>query len=346
MATEEMIKDAKNLIGVQAQDDYILDPAKHAERYQTDQDIHSILDSSRIKAWMTLYSNNDKEAIKNQVAFRRWSSFTQWMIFLTAATSALLLATGALSSKEDFPKEAAEILVGIFTVFSILTAAAGSFGMSNIKTRKLLPSWMNKRAKAEFARSEYFREIIRIIFKDEQKNDPRILLLKLEYFRRYHLDVQFNFYNTKKVKLKIIEDRSVTWSLALVAFVFIFNGLAAYLGSKHTWLISISSLVLIFQALSALFISRENIFQNGRNAERYENASNDLLIKQGELDDIRKMAASGNYEAVEKFTTEVCETILNEHRQWLGSLAERENELVKLDQMLEDQKKEKEKSKQ
>ena len=78
-------------------------------------------------------------------------------------------------------------LLLVLGLCALVSGALASMWLFRAREGNLVEAWMSGRAHAESARLEYFATLVRL---ENGPSDPPLGLLKLEYFRRYQLDVQ------------------------------------------------------------------------------------------------------------------------------------------------------------
>ena len=186
-----------------------------------------------------------------------------------------------------------------------------------LKHNKYFDNWMEQRAKAETARIALFEFVCGV--NDERPTDSVIFLmqLKLEYFRRYQLEVQQRYYEGRGKEHEIAANKLVSWGGALT-FVIVLAG--AFAGVFND-IDMVSAIALMGVAIPVILSAHSNlslISQDERNSKRYANTYEHLLDISGELDEIRNQVSSGNKQALLDFMNLVNNEISVEHREWIS----------------------------
>jgi hypothetical protein len=194
MTPEEMIDGAKDALGGDRADDYIIQPSNHAKELAAKAPwLAGALGRSDMSVIAEQYERKDREANEGQVVFKTTASRANWAVLLTACFSTLLLIVGPLKSIAGFP---VGTVLAILGVCGVVSGGLGSMWVYRAREGKLLDRWMSARAGAETLRRQYFEAITNLDLPD--KSSPITpALLEFEYFRRYQLDVQIAFYERR-----------------------------------------------------------------------------------------------------------------------------------------------------
>jgi hypothetical protein len=155
-----------------------------------------------------------------------------------------------------------------------------------------------------------------------KKNPEEIdlLPLQLEYFRRYHLETQLNYFLERAQHHERAARQLVTGGalLALLTTVAVaLGGLASDLGQ---WIAPVALIGVAAPVLVAANANLRLLSQDRRNAARYRNAAVKLRDKQGTITELRAKARAGEVKALREFFTEVCDIISMENSEWLALL--------------------------
>jgi hypothetical protein len=195
-----------------------------------------------------------------------------------------------------------------------------------ISVGRLFKRWMEARAEAELARLALFDQVMEAR-EEARPGELPLLPLKLEYVRRYQLDVQTRYYGGRGEQHRRAAGQSSRVTLLLqilsvLAFLPLFVVAGDFLG-----LITFDSLLpyFIFLAigtgvsgvLGALAaFSAMNLDE--RNAARYLVVHENLKDLSGEsLTQAREAAARGDETAVGLFAGAVQRLISSEHQEWI-----------------------------
>ena len=307
--------EARAAIGEQGADDYILAPVTHAKELPPSaQALAHALGDSRLHILIEQYARHDKAANDAQVLYKSTLKHANLAVLAATILGALMMAAQIMvTTYSDFVTDHPKLhYVVIATgILAGIAATAGSMWLFKAREGQLLERWLNCRAKAETDRGSYFATLA------AAADDPALRLLKLEYFRRYQIDVQRNFFATRSLKHRKAAERTLrlgAYAVGLSSLSGIAGGVLGFSGGPWT---ALGALSVIGGALGAYAGAHEAMSQDKRNAERYENALEALELLAAKLDEVRKAIADGSTEALKTFVSAVGEQLTIEHRQWL-----------------------------
>lgn len=332
MPIENPIFSAKNTIGLGQSDDYILQPTRHAQEFKNSApDLVSILTGSELSITTSQYEAKDAEAIAAQKEFKRIFNRANLLVLLTAVLTALVLTTGVISSL--IPDSAEKILLIVLSAGSVITGALASKDLYTIRQGNLLEAWMTKRAEAESKRLEYFTSVAKADVPTSDSSLP-LDLLKLEYFRRFQLDVQLAFFTKRCTDFRKDAKSNLSLSGICIAGGAIVTGVAGVLAVVNANFAAIASLGAVFTAISSYATLKEQIYQSQRIADRYSLTVDALQDLYKRLDAVRASVAQSGSEPLLGFVEAVHEVLFSEHKQWLGEHDQRSTVLDNLDNLL------------
>lgn len=317
MTREEAVQAARTAIGAGSQDDYIIQPTRHAEQLEAKAPVlAALLRRSEFAVLAREYERKDEEANRNQALFKSTASRANWAVLLTACFSALLLVTGTLAAvAPGFSGKAVLVALG---VCGVLCGGLGSMWLFRARQGGLLEAWMSARAAAEALRAQYFEAVASAEPAGAVSEIP-LALLQLEYFRRYQFDVQMAFYEKRSGEHRRDADHLLQISAAAAALASVGAGLAAFLGLLDAAWVSIAVLGTVGTALSSFASTKEAIGQSRRNSSSYAKARDALALLARRIDQIRTAAADGERETLRQFVAAVHDQLSAEHRQWLAA---------------------------
>lgn len=337
MTADDAITLAINAIGTQERSDYIISPTSHAEQLGSKApELAAILSSTKVGISATQYEEEDKEALDAQNKFRRASNRANLMVFVTTILTGLVLAIATIASLlPDTIEQALLVALGLATVFC---GAIATRDLVAIRNGNLLEDWMSKRAAAETYRLVYFETVVGSAAADRPATQSGIPidLLKLEYFRRFQLDVQRNYYRERAKQHRAEAAKTLSYGSLAVAGAALATGTAGVLSVLNAQFAAIAALGTIFAGLSSYSAIRESVHQDRRNAERYVRTSRVLEEITKRLDDVRKAVYASGSEPLDKFVKAVDEQLSLEHRQWLGDQSLAQGALGELQRILKD----------
>lgn len=328
MNSEVLIEAAKTTIGAGEKDDYSRALTTHAAALEVKApELCKILHGSRLKTSATEFERKDLEAKQAQSAFKKVAGKANWAVFVTSCLSAALLVVVAFDSK-------AQALFVTLGCCGIVSGALGSMWLFEVRQGDLFQTWMNRRARAEAERLNYF-ELATQAGGDSQGSEIPLSLLQLEYYRRYQLEVQRRYYLESSHAHRQAADGMLTlgaYAAGLGALAIGFAGiLGGVLGPKWACLAGFTT---VASALSTFASTREALSQDRRNEELYSKTNDALAELEGKLDEVRDAAAKSDWESLKQFVAAVHEQLSLEHRQWLDVGQNTEASLANLDKAL------------
>ncbi len=334
MPTDKNIETAISIIGENQDNDYILAPASHAEWLQEKApDLAALLTGSEALTAVKEYKRWNKMAIDSQAAFKKWTRYANFCIFLTACFAACLTAAGAWSRIPALAELNHKWFIGALSLGSLIAGVVASVCISRIQGSNYLNKWMQNRAKAESYRLRYF-EVICAPEKEKGTTDIHLSLLKLEYFRRFQLDVQLTYYEVRGRQHGHASEQDtglMTWAMGAAALI---SGVAGYFGQTEPAWAGLAALGLIATAFAAKVANSESMNQDKRNSERYERTRESLAKLFEKIDAVRRAVGAGDERLFQDFVRAVHDQLSLEHRQWLDLFDERQLAFAQFEQQL------------
>jgi hypothetical protein len=193
--------------------------------------------------------------------------------------------------------------------------AVAAMTLYRIKNEGLLRGWMTARAAAESERLGYFNRLTRLVAKDYAQNSP-LMLLSLEFFRRYQVAVQQIYYRDRSASHEGSRRQTVILGAIAVAILSFGSGSFGILASFQPKFLPLAALGTIGAALTMVASRREELNQDERNAERYQRTYGALSHIREKHTDIQIAVARGKSEILLKYVAAVHEQLSLEHRQW------------------------------
>ncbi|MGJ3230806.1 MAG: hypothetical protein ACFE0P_03330 [Oceanicaulis sp.] len=320
--------------------DWRLEPERHAGALPPKAGALSrILRRPELVGLMTQFSAADARAVAAQ---RRYKSLGRTSIGLNA----LAILLGALGLAGPDVAEAAGLTVPSYAgavvaavQFACIAAAMAAAWM--IIKGKPFDAWMRARAIAETCRMELFAQVTRA---DEpaREGELPLLPLQLEYFRRYQLGVQLDYYagrgaQHRKAAGARAARRDIYVFLGSLAMAPVTVGAAALvdpqIAARFGELLQradarmlseplIGSVLVMAGLFAPALISAQSslslLSQDRRNASRYEATFDNLAhLSRVYLDAARIAAARGDRETVDEFLGAVNAQISSEHQEWV-----------------------------
>lgn len=322
--TRDVTEAAKQAIGADDEaSDWKLRPEQHAAALAPEAAaLARVLRSDRIREIMARYTENDHKAVRAQELYKSRSTLAVW-----ARLGAIIVGAFFLLPLESWLPQASGLLT-IGTGLQYLCLGVALLVTAYINTAGLFSRWMTARSEAEIARLALFDAVI------EADETPRegelpLLPLKLEYMRRYQLDVQTRYYAGRGAQHKQAagQNRRTIWTLNVLG-VLAFAALIVF-GAGAFGLIALpwtgDGLHYVFLAAGTVIsgtlgaiaaISSMNLDE--RNAARYLVVHQNLKDLAGEsLERAREAAAKDDSRGVEQFADAVQRLISAEHQEWI-----------------------------
>jgi len=307
-----MVMNAVAAVGAGGPDDYVLSPVAHAEDLSaTAPRLARLITRSHPLELARQFEEADAEALAAQRDFRIWTARANWAVLVTAAVGAALMAVGLLDTVLG---AATKPLLVVLAVVGVISGAVASMALYRVKEGRLLEAWMTARARAETHRLNYF---LAVVGEPAEPLDVELELLKLEYFRRYQLDLEIAYYRKRRSGHLRSANRTLTiaaWSLVVAAVA---TGTAGILGALATGWAALGALAVLGAALQGFAATREGVDQDRRNAERYGRTLEALQALRARLDDVRAGVAAGSRPVLDEYVAAVQDQISLEHREWL-----------------------------
>ena len=321
--------DAAGIIGSGSPGDYPLSPVEHAEQLKTSAPkLAALLTRSAPVELARQYAEADTEALAAERTFKRWVIRANWAVLATATASALLMAVALLTGTLG---GLAQTTLIVLALIGVAAGGIASMSLFRVKEGRLLEDWMTARARAETKRLSYFSYIVNSSL---QPLDLQLELLKLEYFRRYQLDLQLAYYKTRRLGHRNSAERTLSISAGSVLVAAIASGAAGVLGALRSEWAALGSLAVFGAALQAFAASRESLNQDRRNAERYDNTAQALQGLRERLDDVRVGIAAGSPSVLGEYVGAVQDQLSLEHRQWLEGAENMQAAVARLEKAL------------
>lgn len=316
-----------------ARPDYVLAPLDHAELYaESAPELAERLRRSDLRITAESYVKRDAKANELRAEFEEKSRRARNAVLITTLAAALLVASAGTAAIPWLPP--ALVDWGVIAL-SIATVAAGAMAagwIQAIRGRALLERWMKARAEAESERLRYFS----LLSDETLLENP---LLQLEYVRRYQLDVQRAYFDSRGDEHRRGADRQMMLIAVATALAGIAAGVGGVLGASiHTSWTSLAALGLVAQAFAARAENRLASHQSVRNAERYEQTRTALDELYRLLDRVREATATaeGDLSVMREYVAAIHDRLAAEHRQWLDDTQLAGEAIARLETMIEE----------
>jgi SMODS and SLOG-associating 2TM effector domain 1 len=285
-----------------------------------------LLRTAKMETLALQYERLDRQANDVQKKFKRAMAWANRALLLTAILGAGIMVVAILAGTW------ADVLSVIIGLVAVLSGGLASMSLFRVREGNLLEAWMSVRAQAETARLLYFSTLAQAA--DAGTSDPPLGLLKLEYFRRYQIDVQIAFYAGRGEAHRRAADLTLLIGGFAVAAGAVAAGAAGVLAATDTRWAALAALGVIGTAGAAYAATREAVNQDRRNAERYGRTLSALEILRGRLDDVRAGVLAGSQQLLDEYVAAVHEQLSLEHREWLSGAESTRSAIGRMDETL------------
>ena len=315
--------------------DWQLRPREHAARLPVDAGaLKRVLEHEDIQDIMQRFSQDDAAAVAAQKAYK---SAGHWG--LRCSTVAAVIGALFLMPIDTWFGETARVIA---LVIQYAALAAAIIASRILIWKQPFDRWMKARGKAESSRVALFDTVMSA--NDEVRaGELPLLPLKLEYFRRYQLSVQRNYYAGQGAKHAKAAGATQGWQVlsvlvTLAAVVVIVAGVLNIVAASglplHPWLQwaieamqilrppwsdrALLAAGVISSALYSFAASRSLMNLDERNASRYlTNAENLSYLTETGLEGARRAAAEGRSQEVAAFVEAIEGLVSSEHKEWV-----------------------------
>jgi len=321
------------VIGSNGLKDDAIVPTEHADLYaESAPELSAILGSTAVATAAESYEQFDTKAGERQTRFKTAANRANVLVLGTAFCGAIVVTAGVL--RDILGLEAAQALAIGFAIAALVVGAGASAYLYGAKGGDYLTKWMRSRAEAEAWRTRYFEAVTAPDDADGQPYPTGLLLLKLQYFVRYQLNVQLLYYDKRGTEHERSAARSLRFAAFAIALSAIITGLAGMLSTAYLEFVALGGIGVIASALTAFASTRESINQDQRNAERYERTFETLTKLKMNLGAIQRGIIKAGPKPLTDFVQAVHEQIFLEHRQWLDDAALASTALQTLEETL------------
>ena len=214
---------SQKAIGPTDKGDSILRSADHIKILQKPGNARLLIDilqQPELQKIVQTYMSSDRRARRAQNIYKGLAKTAIILVFFAVLAASI----GAALPLDQMPfiplTEHSARLIAIVTLFVALSGAF--FILFLLELFKPFERWHSARGKAELARKEIFLTIFNATTTDTAgQGELPLLPLKLEYFRRYLLDHQANFYLRRGSEFKSAEKRKrILWIIATLGILF------------------------------------------------------------------------------------------------------------------------------
>lgn len=312
---QSLIQNAEEAIGRDDPDDYRIRPTLFPEQLEKSApELSALLRHASLTETARRYEEQDAHALDTQKSFKQLSKYSTYAVFIATVAAALLASLTPVFPTINPPPswQCVVILLGLCSFGGGVVAAVALY---RIKNEGLLKGWMNARAATESERLGYFNRLTRLVAKDHAQN-PHLMLLCLEFFRRYQVAVQQIYYRDRSASHRNSRRETIMIGAVAVAILSVGSGSFGILASFQPVILPLAALGTIGAALTMVASRREELNQDERNAERYQHTYVVLSHIRENHTDVQQAIANGKSEILLKYVDAVHEQLSLEHRQW------------------------------
>jgi hypothetical protein len=327
---------AEIAVGANADGDYILAPDEHAASLPPAAGaLRRVLEQPTLLATIAGFGAFDKQAGQAQ---KRYKGICRRLLLVLA----IALVVGLIATVIPWPEpyDGHMRWVAIVLVYAVMILAFWSLRV--LDRENPYKVWHQQRATAELMRGQLFKNVIDAKQVGEQQpGEIDLLPLKLEYVRRYHMDVQNAYYIKRAAEHKrriLLADRwrksgaaviVVLLTCALIAIttpllepVPMLPQLQQVLGLLEWVEVSYMDAIVLFVGLCVMVgygfaLAMSSISNDLRNAGRYNAYAKRVATFYEELPDVRTLALDpANAAQVSAFVARFQDLLDTEHRDW------------------------------
>jgi hypothetical protein len=284
------------------------------------QQLTGVLTSSALETIKQSHDLADRDAMKAQGEYKLYG---RWAIYLYSA-AAIFGALVLYASTQAAPGSVVAA-VGTKVRIPLLILQALSLGGAVYFTYLLRENapfdrWMESRGKAELERRRLFEEVLAASPRPKESAEEIDLApLQLEYFRRYHLETQLNYFLERAEHHEKAARRFVTGGAFLAFITTVAVALGGLTSDLGEWIAPMALMMVSAPVLAAANANLKLLSQDRRNAIRYRNAAEKLRDKQREITELRAKVQTGDVDSLRNFSTEVCNIISSENSEWVAA---------------------------
>lgn len=183
---------AIDAIGANMGGDYVLAPEKHASSLPSQAGaLRRVLEQPQLLATIAGYGAFDQKAGQSQ---KRYKGICKRLLLALAFALVAGLTAAVIpwpNPYDDYARWGAIILVYAVMVFAF-------YSLRVLDRANPYKTWHQQRANAELMRGQLFKNVMDAQpVGPQQSGEIELLPLKLEYVRRYHMDVQRSYYDRR-----------------------------------------------------------------------------------------------------------------------------------------------------
>jgi len=312
---------AADAIGEYQPQDWHLDPRKHAQRMAREAgQLQRILQGSRVQVILDQYEAANAQAGKYQAHYKNYGRLEIYFGSVAAIIGAVILylTSGDDGSVPDLLRTVLLLAQG----FCLAAAVALKYKLGHSAVYR---QWQQQRTRAETSRIELFETVCgpadSPVAPSVSENELPLLPLQLEYFLRYQLQVQLNYYHERGRQHADAARRFVNIGTGITFLAAVAASLAGLGTELGDWISSAAIVGLVAPILLAAQSSLSRLNQDERNAARYAITYDHLMNLKKKSDSVRRAAEAGKQDEVFRFIRSVNEVISVEHTEWKERLA-------------------------
>ena len=306
---------AAEAIGKYQPQDWHVDPRSHAQRMAREAGpLQRILQGSRVQVILEQYEAGNAKAGEYQAEYIRYG---RWEIYLGSAAAIIGAVILYLASGDGGEPGLSRSVLLLAQGFCLAGAIALKYKLGH---SAIYRQWQQQRTRAETSRIELFETVCGLaghpVPPTVAENELPLLPLQLEYFLRYQLQVQLNYYHERGRQHAKAARRFVNIGTGITFLAAVAASLAGLNTELGDWVSSSAIVGLVAPILLTAQTSLSRLNQDERNAARYAITHDHLLNLKKKSDSVHSAAEAGNQEEVFRFIRSVNEVISVEHTEW------------------------------
>jgi hypothetical protein len=307
---------ATEAIGEYQPQDWHLDPHSHAQRMAREAGpLQRILQDSCVRVILEQYEAGDAKAGEYQAKHKHYGLGEIYLGSAAAIIGAIILY---LASGDGGEPDLSRSVLLLAQGFCLAGAIALKYKLGH---SAIYRQWQQQRTRAETTRIELFETVCGLagypVPPTVAENELPLLPLQLEYFLRYQLQVQLNYYHERGRQHAEAARRFVNIGTGITFLAAVAVSLAGLSTELGDWVSSSAIVGLVAPILLATQSSLSRLNQDEHNAARYAITHGHLLNLKKKSDSVRRAAAADNQDEVFRFIRSVNEVISVEHTEWI-----------------------------
>jgi len=316
--------------------DWKLAPEAHAAKLPPEAGaLRRVLEQPQMQTIIEQFEVADRAAVRAQSRYKKVARLR-----LYAGVAATIVGATFILPLETWVSSAWRNIPAVVQYGCLCASLMAALYLSRFRP---FDAWMKARARAEIARISLFNLVMDSADEALQPGEAPLLPLKLEYFRRYQLDVQRRYYAGRGAQHVRAAGLTRHWQRISFGLTGLAGAIALIAALKIVidagvplpdWVKGVNATVQLYLpswtnkavlaigiVASALFgasVARSLMDLDERNASRYlTTAANLDHVRATGLEHARQQAAAGAADGVREFVDRVQRMVSAEHQEWI-----------------------------